>query len=262
MVQRLQSRAVKYRDTLSKFERDVQAYSEGHIPRHYQHKQHVQVHKDQDGLQQEADANMKARSKQDFQLHLKSTHSWLVCEQQALTPAATVKEVLPLLYEYLIDKHFNITSHDAQMIRRHVSATLLNKARHASQAQQRAREELAAKKTKEEKETQLLADRHDQFAQEYPQAALAIYVREVETRILAVVGQLILDKGGDPVGAYSNARKGQQLSVLESKAHALKSVLRSKNYPCLPQKSLVGFVKKICVQAGHYSSRARSTSKS
>ena len=122
--------------------------------------------------------------------------------------------------------------------------------------------ELAAKRTKEEKEAQLLADRHDQFAQEYPQAALAIYVREVETRILAVVGQLILDKGGDPVAAYSNARKGQQLSVLESKAHDLKSVLRSKNYPCLAQKSLVGFVKKICVQAGHYSSRARSTSKS
>ena len=63
----------------------------------------------------------------------------------------------------------------------------------------------------------------------HPQASLAVFMREVECRMLSVVTAALCGK--DPTASYAAARKGQALTILEQRTHPLKEEPQQKKLP-------------------------------
>ena len=74
-----------------------------------------------------------------------------------------------------------------------------------------------------------------------PNVALAIYLRDIEMRQVAILSVVLA--GESPSQAYATSRKGQQLTTLEEKAFDHRAECQAKNYSALKSRSLTEFIK-------------------
>ena len=77
------------------------------------------------------------------------------------------------------------------------------------------------KDKKRQQELEKQTQSFEQFLSEQPQSAMAIFFREIEERMVALIAASVNpDSKESPAQAYSRACKGQRLTVLQDMAHS------------------------------------------
>jgi len=104
--------------------------------------------------------------------------------------------------------------------------------------------EADAKKTAESEEVQ---KQFQLFMAEHPPAALAVFLREMELRLVSLIAA---GSKQEAIDAYVKITKGQQLSLLEETIYKKKDLLQQKNWPSLSSRSLVPHLKRVLAGEG------------
>lgn len=101
-------------------------------------------------------------------------------------------------------------------------------------------------------------EKYQAFVAQFPQAALAVYMRELEVRFLNVLANLA-KKPEERVTAYAKVCKAQASSKLHNTVYDMKDQLKANNFPALSSKTLVARVKKLGTTEGDKLSAASSS---
>ena len=218
---------------LKALKKDVAALKEGKIPRAYLHKTNAQFKKSMqekhEPLQKEAD---QAKAKLDFERKIQAAKEWIEHEAANLQPHHVIVTALGDVYDVHTNKRLPMQHDPLLKAKTFTQAYMANVINITEERTKKAylddAKAEADKSEKQQHEKQVF----QKFLADYPQAAMAVFFREVESRLLAVM----LAKREDMVTSYKKSRSGQNLTKLEEQVYELKEELEQKEMPSLKQK--------------------------
>eukprot|EP00929_Paragymnodinium_shiwhaense_P108633 TRINITY_DN74952_c0_g1_i1.p3 TRINITY_DN74952_c0_g1~~TRINITY_DN74952_c0_g1_i1.p3 ORF type:complete len:574 (-),score=74.00 TRINITY_DN74952_c0_g1_i1:1249-2970(-) len=236
--------------TVAYLKRDLETLQKGEYPRAYQKPAGVQYKKDiadQFGtFQKKAD---HTKSTEDFRRRVKSNQLWLQQAQAKLEATTYTKEILNDCYDHLHEKRAVLALQDFSKIKAHVLHVVsLELPRLRNLATEKFQDAQKLKSNKDE-DMRIKQERFDELVANHGMIAHAIFMRELEERLLAVI---FAEKGKEEE-AHKRARRGQELTRLERSVYKMADQLKENKLPHLPSQSTLFWVSR-----GR--SRKRSTS--
>eukprot|EP00929_Paragymnodinium_shiwhaense_P034802 TRINITY_DN18897_c0_g2_i1.p2 TRINITY_DN18897_c0_g2~~TRINITY_DN18897_c0_g2_i1.p2 ORF type:complete len:604 (+),score=129.81 TRINITY_DN18897_c0_g2_i1:97-1812(+) len=254
LIKEYRGKIEDYYKTVQFMAKDLQTLQANNVPKTYNASSSVQYRKEvKEEFNTAQTVADKKKAKDDFLRRIASNKKWLADMTPKLEISKYAEHVLSEVYDMMTAAKQNYPHDTMQEIKAHIVYICSHQLSTARNRASKKFEDKAKELDDKEKEQKKKEEKSETLVKDYPLVAQALYFRELEDRLLAV----IYAEKNKAEEAYMRARRGQELSRLERLAWQQREELAKKELPHLKHQASV-FWKAS--KKGRQRSRTQSTS--